>query len=314
MPDILAVDQLEVLVLVDNVTDSLSTNSGVAISEWTGLLTAGRLQLLSGRCTCCAHHGLSLLITARSGSATHTVLFDTGPEASTFLRNAEILGVDFAAIDAVVLSHGHWDHGGGLVAAIEKISRARNGERVDCFTHPGMFAERALQRPNGELLKFESVPDPDVLAQAGANVVNTRAPQFIAEGAFYLSGEIPRGTSYETGFPDHVRRSDDGQSWEPDPLIMDERFISVHVKDKGQVVFSVLGLFARWHRQRPDSRAFSFPVGSALRRHGRAAPVRRDGKSHPGDCRRSSAVRSEATCTGALHRVASDERVGESLR
>jgi 7,8-dihydropterin-6-yl-methyl-4-(beta-D-ribofuranosyl)aminobenzene 5'-phosphate synthase len=266
LPNMPPVDQLEVLVLVDNVTDSLSTNSSVAASEWTGLLTAGRLQLLSGRCTCCAHHGLSLLITAHIGSGTHTVLFDTGPEASTFLRNAEILGVDFAAIDAVVLSHGHWDHGGGLLAAIEKVSKAKNGQRLDCFTHPGMFAERALQRPNGELLKFESVPDPDVLAQAGANVVNTRAPQFIAEGAFYLSGEIPRG------------------------------------------------VFACWHRQRPDSRAFSFPVGSTLRRYGRTAPVRRDGKGHPGDCRRSSAVWSEATCTGALHRVASDERVGESLR
>jgi 7,8-dihydropterin-6-yl-methyl-4-(beta-D-ribofuranosyl)aminobenzene 5'-phosphate synthase len=238
MPDMLPVDQLEVLVLLDNVTDSLSTNVSVAISEWTGLLTAGRLQLLSGRCTCCAHHGLSLLITVRIGSGTHTVLFDTGPEASTFLRNAEILGVDFAAIDAVVLSHGHWDHGGGLVAAIEKISKARNGQRVDCFLHPSMFAERALQRSNGELLKFESVPDPDVLAQTGANVVNTREPQFIAEGALYLSGEIPRSTSYETGFPGHVRRSDDGRSWEPDPLIMDERFIAVHVKGKGQVVFS----------------------------------------------------------------------------
>ena len=89
MADILPVDQLEVLVLLDNVTDSLSTNSSMAISEWTGLLTAGRLQLLSGRCTCCAHHGLSLLITVRLGNAAHTVLFDTGPEASTFLRNAE---------------------------------------------------------------------------------------------------------------------------------------------------------------------------------------------------------------------------------
>jgi len=238
MPGILAVDRLEVLVLVDNVTDSLSTNSSVATSEWTGLLTAGRLQLLSGRCTCCAHHGLSLLITVRVGSATHTVLFDTGPEAATFLRNAEILGVDFASIDAVVLSHGHWDHGGGLVAAIEAISRARNRQNIDCFVHPGMFSERALQRQNGELLKFESVPDPAVLAKAGANVLNTREPQFIAEGAFYLSGEIPRVTPYETGFPGHVRRRDDGQSWEPDPLIMDERFISVHVKDKGQIVFS----------------------------------------------------------------------------
>jgi 7,8-dihydropterin-6-yl-methyl-4-(beta-D-ribofuranosyl)aminobenzene 5'-phosphate synthase len=238
MPDILAVDQLEVLVLVDNLTDSLSTSSSVGTSEWASLSAAGRLQPLSGRCTCCAHHGLSLLITVRVGGATHTVLFDTGPEAATFLRNAEILRVDFSAIDAVVLSHGHWDHGGGLVEAIEAISQARGGRDVDCFVHPGMFSERAMQRPTGELLRFESVPDPAVLARAGANVVITREAQSIAEGAIYLSGEIPRVTPYETGLPGHVRRRDDDQSWEPDPLIMDERFISVHVRDKGQIVFS----------------------------------------------------------------------------
>lgn len=238
MPDVLTVDRLEVLVLVDNVTDSLSSSSNVAVSEWTGLLTAGRLPLLSGRCTCCAHHGLSLLITACVGNAKRTVLFDTGPEAATFLRNADILGVDFSAVEAVVLSHGHWDHGGGLVAAIETILKARNRQRVDCLMHPGMFAERALQRPNGELLKLESVPAANALADAGANVLSTRDPQFIADGMFYVSGEIPRVTPYETGFPGHVRRSADGQSWEPDPLIMDERFVAVHVKDKGQFVFS----------------------------------------------------------------------------
>lgn len=166
------------------------------------------------------------------------MLFDTGPEAATFLRNADILGVDFATIDAVVLSHGHWDHGGGLVEAIEAISKARNLQRVDCLLHPGMFAERALQRPNGEFLTFESVPPPDVLEVAGGKVISTREPQIIAGGAFYVSGEIPRLTSYETGFPGHVRRGADGQSWEPDPLIVDERFVSVYVKDKGQLVFS----------------------------------------------------------------------------
>jgi 7,8-dihydropterin-6-yl-methyl-4-(beta-D-ribofuranosyl)aminobenzene 5'-phosphate synthase len=165
-------------------------------------------------------------------------LFDTGPEAVTFLRNADILGVDFSVVEALVLSHGHWDHGGGLVAAIEKISKARNRQRVDCLMHPGMFAERALQRPNGELLKFESVPAANALVDAGANVLSTREPQFIADGAFYVSGEIPRVTPYETGFPGHVRRGADGESWEPDPLIMDERFVSVHVKDKGQFIFS----------------------------------------------------------------------------
>jgi len=166
------------------------------------------------------------------------VLFDTGPEAATFLRNADILGIDFAAVEAVVLSHGHWDHGGGLVAAIEAIAKARHQPRIDCLMHPDMFAERALQRPNGELLTFESIPSPRILTNAGANVITTRDPQFIADGAFYVSGEIPRVTPYEAGFPGHVRRSADGQSWEPDPLIMDERFVAVHVKDKGQFVFS----------------------------------------------------------------------------
>lgn len=237
MTDIVSIDRLEVLVLVDNVTDSLSTNSTAAVPEWTGLLTRGRLRLLSGRGTCCAHHGLSLLITAQLGSARRTILFDAGPEEATFLRNADILGVDFSAVEAVVLSHGHWDHAGGLVAAIEAVSKARRKE-VDCLVHPGVFAKRALQRPNREVLKFQSVPGPDALTGAGANVVSTREPQLIADNAFYVSGEIPRVTAYEIGFPGHVRRAADGQSWEPDPLIMDERFVSVHVKDKGQVVFS----------------------------------------------------------------------------
>lgn len=238
MADIVTVDRLEVLVIVDNATDSLSTNPQNVLTEWTGLLTGGRLQLLSGRATCCAHHGLSLLITAHLGNARRILLFDAGPEGATFMRNADILGVDFSAVEAVVLSHGHWDHAGGLVTAIEAISDARRPNTVDCFVHPGMFTPRALQRPNGEIIRFEPVPDPDALAKAGANVVSTREPQFIAGGAFYVSGEIPRLTKYETGLPGHIRQRADGQSWEPDPLIMDERFISVHVKDKGQFVFS----------------------------------------------------------------------------
>ena len=54
---------------------------------------------------------------------------------------------------------------------------------------------------------------------------------------FYLSGEIPRVTSYETGLQNHVRRNANGE-WEADPLIMDERFLAVAVKGKGVVVFT----------------------------------------------------------------------------
>jgi 7,8-dihydropterin-6-yl-methyl-4-(beta-D-ribofuranosyl)aminobenzene 5'-phosphate synthase len=232
-----AVDRLEVLVLVDNVTDSLSTTPKNVVPEWPGLVTAGRMTVLSGEAICRAHHGLSLLLTAHVGDARHTLLFDTGPEGATLVRNAAILGVDFGAVEAIVLSHGHWDHGGGLLAAIGAVSERRPGTRVPCFVHPGMFGQRASQRPDGVLIAQEPVPGPDRLAAAGADVRSTREPQTVAD-VFHVSGEIPRVTPYETGLPGHVQRSADGRAWEPDPLIMDERFVAVHVKGRGQFVFS----------------------------------------------------------------------------
>lgn len=238
MSNVQPVDRLEALVVVDNTTDSLSSNPPNVTSEWPGLLTGGRMRVLGGQYTCCAHHGLSVLITAHVGSEKRTLLFDTGPEGATFLRNAKILGIDLGAVQAAVLSHGHWDHGGGLLAAIEAIAAARSSGKVDCFVHPGMFAERATKRPTGEFLVHEQLPGPQTLAAAGANVVSTRESRVAGGGAFYISGEIPRLTKYEVGLPGHMRRGGDGQAWEPDPLIMDERFISVHVKGKGQMIFS----------------------------------------------------------------------------
>ena len=85
-----ALDGLEVLVLVDNATDSLSTNPNSAIPEWVNLFQRGRLPKLSGDATCCAHHGLSLLLTAHAGREKHTVLFDAGPHAAcvSYVGNA----------------------------------------------------------------------------------------------------------------------------------------------------------------------------------------------------------------------------------
>ncbi|HTO11951.1 MAG TPA: MBL fold metallo-hydrolase [Candidatus Binatia bacterium] len=230
-------DRLDVLVLVDNATDSLSTTPKYVVAEWPGLVAAGRLPVLSGDAICRAHHGLSLLLTAHVGAERHTLLFDAGPEGDTLVRNAAILGVDFGEVEAIVLSHGHWDHGGGLLAAIASVTKRRPGAPVPCFVHPGMFGQRGSQRPDGVLIVQEPVPAPERLAAAGARVESTRQAQTIAE-VFHVSGEIPRVTPYETGLPGHVRRAADGRTWEPDPLIMDERSVSVHLKGRGQLVFS----------------------------------------------------------------------------
>ena len=64
----------------------------------------------------------------------HKILFDMGPD-SAFIENAEKLGVDLAAVDVAVLSHGHSDHGGGLRAFCEVNSRA------DVLVHPDAFGD-----------------------------------------------------------------------------------------------------------------------------------------------------------------------------
>lgn len=238
MKNVSAVDSLDVLVIVDNVTDSLSSNPAGVESEWRGLLARGRIRMLSGAGICCAHHGLSLLISAHIGDRTETMLFDAGAEGPTFLRNAGILGVDFGSIPDVVLSHGHWDHAGGLTVAVEQIAKARGAGAVNCYMHPAMFAQRGATLPSGIIFPMEPVPQIDELTRAGATVINSAEPQRVGHGAFYVSGEIPRVTPYETGLPGHVRMSVDGKNWEPDPWLMDERFVSVHVKDRGQFIFS----------------------------------------------------------------------------
>jgi 7,8-dihydropterin-6-yl-methyl-4-(beta-D-ribofuranosyl)aminobenzene 5'-phosphate synthase len=68
--------------------------------------------------------------------------------------------------------------------------------------------------------------------------VCTTELQLLADDCFYVSGEIPRVTSYEKGLPGHMSRTEDDTEWEPDPLIMDERFLAVDVRGRGIVVFT----------------------------------------------------------------------------
>lgn len=232
-----AVDTVEVQVLVDNATDQLSTNGPGVDSELSRLRSFGMGEW-AGESVCCAHFGLSLLVTVQADGERHCVLFDAGPEGAVLERNARLLGVDFGRVDEVVLSHGHWDHAGGLLTALGAIRGSNGGRAVHLWMHPGMFRKRALRLSDGRLLPFKTVPDPETVSLTGAAPMITIEPRLLGKGLCFLSGEIPRVTSYERGLPNHVRRTQDGTDWEPDPLITDERFLAVRVKGKGLVVFT----------------------------------------------------------------------------
>jgi 7,8-dihydropterin-6-yl-methyl-4-(beta-D-ribofuranosyl)aminobenzene 5'-phosphate synthase len=101
-----------------------------------------------------------------------------------------------------------------------------------------MFLERGARLTTGQIAPFQKVPTPEELAVYGAQVVNSGDPRLLVEDCFYLSGEIPRVSSFEKGRPDHLCRRAVHQPWEPDPLILDERYVAVNVQGKGLIVFS----------------------------------------------------------------------------
>ena len=230
-------DRAEILILVDNVTDNLSSVPAYVETEMPRLWKRG-LKLLSGRCMCCAAHGLACAVTVWRGDTAHTLLFDTGPDDSVFGRNVERLGFDMGGIESIVLSHGHWDHSGAMLLALEMIQLSNGGRPVPTYMHPGMYRSRAMKAADGSMRPFADVPSQAQLEQAGALVVNAVEPQMILDDLFFVSGEIPRVTAFETGMQGQHRRTLDGQGWEPDPLVIDERFIAVSVKGKGVIVLT----------------------------------------------------------------------------
>lgn len=230
------VDSCEVFVLVDNVSDILSTVPAGVTPEVPNVFSAGAREL-SGGCLCCAQWGLSLIIKTRLNGVERTLLFDSGPEGYGVDRNGNRLGVRFAEIDAIVLSHGHWDHVGGMITALELITAAKGGEKTPVHVNQGMFVDRAMLKPDGSRMPFARVPSPEQLERAGAQIVMGDHQRLLLDETFYLSGEIARRTAYEKGLLGQVCRNQQGE-WVRDELILDERFVAVNIRNKGIIVFS----------------------------------------------------------------------------
>ena len=243
-------DELRVLVIVDNETDTLSS-----VDE--GLPLVSELAHLEGRIPtslvheghpgkviidrqCWAGHGFSALVTGRRGDEEHTVLFDAGPYPELWTANAARLGVDLAKIEAVFLSHWHFDHSGALPVAVAAVAEARRragrAEPLIADLHPDRPDQRGVLLPSGTIRLLVHEPTFEAIEAAGARVVKHAEAHALGGGFFFASGAIERVTAYELGLVGHLSfRDGKGQA---DPLILDDRFLAAHVRGRGVSVLS----------------------------------------------------------------------------
>lgn len=242
-------DELEILVIIDNETDTLSSvDPGVPqIPEIVH--AAARFpptRYFEGHACneafdhlCSACHGLSVLITGRRYGQERVLLFDVGPYPDLWLDNARRLGVDLSKIETVFLSHWHFDHSGALPEVISAIAEARSAAGLAppvVDLHPDRPDQRGLLAPTGTMFLIPEEPSVDEMKRAGGEIVTRDDPHALCDGHFFASGAIERVTAYETGLVGHYSfRGEQGVS---DPLIMDERFIAACVKGRGVTVFS----------------------------------------------------------------------------
>lgn len=221
-----AVDRVEMLTLVDNYVD-------VLLAGGPGFTRAGLARKGDGeipRHTLVAEHGLSLLITVYRDGVSHTVLLDTGYNSSTMLHNMEYLNVDQSNIEAVVLSHGHMDHSGGLYPLLKKLGRS-----VTVVAHPDAFRQRFLVRPQLGKLSFPLTADMENFRKLNAEFVDASGPVYLAESMILITGEVPRTTGFEKGMPGAFL--EEGAEMVPD-AIRDDQAVLIKLAGRGLVVIS----------------------------------------------------------------------------
>ena len=147
-----------------------------------------------------AEHGLSYLIEFDG----KRILFDTG-QSDMFLKNARIINVGLGNIDMIVLSHGHFDHGNGLVYL--------SGGTLIC--HPGCFVKR-YRRSDNSFIGLKNIKEK---LSDKFNLITSSEPYRLSDKIFF-AGEIPRLTEFESKSTTFI--FEDGT---PDPVMDDSSLV-----------------------------------------------------------------------------------------
>jgi 7,8-dihydropterin-6-yl-methyl-4-(beta-D-ribofuranosyl)aminobenzene 5'-phosphate synthase len=225
------IDHLSITLLMDNFTDRLLPSC----------LHAKRPPMLKEERFLpapIAEHGFSAIIEIQYDvDKINRFLFDTGVSKNGIIFNADLLEIDLKNIDAIILSHGHLDHFTGIVSTLQRIAKP-----IDVIVHPDAFQRRWLIFPDGTKAMMP-VLDEKELEDYGAIIHKHEYSSFLPteDPHLLITGEIPRETSFEKGFPLQYSEIPGKKEFTHDPLIKDDQAIFANIEGKGLVVITGCG-------------------------------------------------------------------------
>jgi 7,8-dihydropterin-6-yl-methyl-4-(beta-D-ribofuranosyl)aminobenzene 5'-phosphate synthase len=220
-------EKAEVTCLVDNSTDILLPNTQLAYRPSLGENWFERSLI--------AEHGFSVVLKLETNGTEHKLLFDSGLSPLAAAHNANVLDLDLSYCEAVISSHGHIDHAGGLLNIRRKMNTKEN---IPLLLHEHAFRKRLVKLQDGRMIRLPP-PTRHILIQAGYNIVEQVASSLWIKDSILVTGEVPRTTDFEKGFPNHYSEVDG--KMENDPLIKDDQALILSIKDKGLVVITGCG-------------------------------------------------------------------------
>lgn len=221
--DLVPVDGVEVTVVTDNSIDILAAPTESSFRpEWEWDWSEGD-QLR-------AEHGYSLSVAIHRDGTTDRILYDAGLSRDGTIHNLDVLGIEPKDYRAVVLSHGHADHHGGLEGLYGRVR-----ESMPLVVHPHAWRDRKVVFPTGVEIRLPP-PSHNDLDREGWQVVEEQGPSLLLSDSVLVTGQIERVTEYEKGFP--LQQVCTNGAWKPDSWIWDDQAIAVNVRGKGMVVLS----------------------------------------------------------------------------
>jgi 7,8-dihydropterin-6-yl-methyl-4-(beta-D-ribofuranosyl)aminobenzene 5'-phosphate synthase len=179
-----------------------------------------------------AEDGLACHVDTLVDGHSHSLLFDYGIDFHGVSRNMELLKVNFEKLEALGLSHGHYDHFGSLVAIL-KSKTGKIPQGIPLYVGEETFLERVAKRPDGTILNSSQLRREDVESLGFVKIVEIKDPTPMVPGT-YLTGKIEMVTEYEKGGIFFVKRGDKVERDE----IIGEQSLVFNVRGKGLVILS----------------------------------------------------------------------------